>query len=248
MRLDQAADAKALLADAFRLGITSLHCSSEYATYPLFRDAFRDLRAAAPAQVTVIAKVAAPHFGEDRFIAADFRSRVQFYLDTLGLEKLHVVQWLLRHDLKDEPARARIFDAGENEATEVIRDLKDRGMIGACVGFPYTAPIAERLVAADFIDGLAVYVNALERDMDRYVAAAAAKGQSTVTIRPFAAGRVFRETSLSPTEALKHVFKLPGIATAIVSASSAGHLKEVRVSFPDDSVALLSPTNSEPIG
>jgi aryl-alcohol dehydrogenase-like predicted oxidoreductase len=248
MRLGNAADAEALLADAFGLGITSLHCSSEYETYPLFRDAFRNLRGTAPADLTVIAKVAAPHFGEDRFVAADFRSKVQFYLDTLGLETLGVVQWLLRHDLKDEAARARIFDAAQDEVAEVVQDLKGRGMIGACVGFPYTAPIAKRLVAANFMDGLAVYVNPLEHEMDEFVAAAAAKGKSTIAIRPFAAGRLFRESPLNPVEALNYVFNMPGIAAAVVSASSVEHLEQLRACFPGSPVALMPPSASEPIG
>lgn len=248
MRLGDAADAEALLVDAFRLRITSLHCSSEYDTYPLFRDAFRNVQTTAPADVAIIAKVAAPHFGEGRFVAADFRSKVQFYLDTLGLDTLGVVQWLLRHDLKDEAARARIFDAAKDEVAEVVGDLKSRGMIGACVGFPYTAPIAERLVATDFVDGLAVYVNPLEREMDQFVLAAAAKGKSTLAIRPFAAGRLFRETRLNHAEALDYVFRLPGIATAVVSASSVEHLEQLRACFSDERVALMPPSASEPIG
>jgi aryl-alcohol dehydrogenase-like predicted oxidoreductase len=231
MRVDRAANIPGLLAHAFDLGITSLHCSSEYETYPAFRDAFRAVRASAPEEVTVIAKLAAPHFGVDRFSAADFRSKVEFYLDSLGIEKLHVVQWLLRYDLKQEDARAQIFDEAADCLAELLADLKDEGLIGACVGFPYTAPIAARLVAADFIDGLAVYVNPLERDMDEFVAAAAARQKSTVAIRPFAAGRVFHDTALNPAEALDHVFSLPGIATAVVSASSAEHLDQLRCVF-----------------
>jgi aryl-alcohol dehydrogenase-like predicted oxidoreductase len=231
MRIDRAEDVIGLLTDAFRLGITSLHCSSEYETYPVFRDALRDLGGSVPAGVTVIAKLAAPHFGEDRFSAADFRSKVQFYLDTLGLDQLHVVQWLLRYDLKNDDVGVRIFDEAANQVAEMIRDLKEQGLIGACVGFPYSAPIAERMVAVGFLDGLAVYVNPLEREMDAFVAAAAARGKSIVAIRPFAAGRVFAETLLNHTEALEHVFGLSGVATAVVSASSTEHLEQLRGAF-----------------
>jgi aryl-alcohol dehydrogenase-like predicted oxidoreductase len=231
MRLDRAEDQAGLLAHAFQLGITSLHCSSEYETYSAFCDAFREVRSGSRDDLAVIAKVAAPHFGENRFSPAQFRGKVHYYLDTLGIDRLDVVQWLLRYDLAQEEARGRIFDEAASELTNVISDLKAEGLIGACVGFPYSREIARRLVGAEFIDGLAVYVNALEHEMDDFVAAAAVSAKSTVAIRPFCAGAVFADAGLSYCEALDYVFGLPGIATTIVSASSPTHLEQLRSAF-----------------
>ena len=179
----------------------------------------------------IIAKVACPHFGEARFSAKDLRRKIQFYLDELKLEKLAVVQWLLRHDLGQEAARVQIFDESADEVADVVASLKREGLIGAFVGFPYTAPIAERLLTAAYVDGLALYVNPLERDMDGFVEAAAQHRKSVLAIRPFAAGRVFSEAETDVEGALRHVFAFPAVSTAIVSASSMGHLNQVRSAF-----------------
>lgn len=229
MRLDKvggAEDSARFLAEAFSLGLTTVHCSSEYATFPLFRDAWR--RADRPREATVIAKVASPHFGEDRFSARQFREKIDTYLSELALERLDVVQWLLRHDLAQEAARASIFDESAEELAALASELKAAGKIGALVGFPYTKPIAERLLNADWCDGLALYVNPLEREMDEHVARAADAGKSVIAIRPFAAGRLFGETTLGVDDALAHVFAFPAVATAIVSVSTPEHLASLR--------------------
>ena len=229
MRLSKAGDAAEaaeLLHQAIDLRITSFHCSSEYETFPLFREAWR--LTTNRRQATMIAKVAVPHFGEDRFSVAAFRQKIDLYLDALSLERLDVVQWLLRHDLKQEEARLRILQEAAEEISGVIDALKREGKIGSCVGFPYTAPVAERLLDQNYCDGLAVYVNPLEREMDRFVEAAAQRSKAVIAIRPFAAGRLFTETALSAGDALAHVFQFPAVATAVVSASSRQHLDALR--------------------
>jgi len=229
MRLSKAGDAAAatdLLHDALEMGISSFHCSSEYETFPLFREAWGLVPNRNHA--TMIAKVAVPHFGEDRFSAAAFRQKVDFYLGALSLERLDIVQWLLRYDLKQEEARLRILQEARDEISGVVEELKREGKIGGCVGFPYTAPIAEVLLDEDYCDGLALYVNPLEREMDRFVEAAASKGKAVIAIRPFAAGRLFTESALSADDALTHVFQFPAVVTAVVSASSRQHLDALR--------------------
>lgn len=231
MRLDQAADPAALLEHAYSLGIASLHCSSEYETFPLFSDAWRRARRGGDAEPAIIAKVACPHFGEPRFSAKGLRHKVQYYLDELELERVAVVQWLLRYDLAQEAARHRIFEESASELAETVSNLKSDGRIGAFVGFPYTVGMAERQLAADCVDGLALYVNPLEREMDPIVEAAAGRGKSVIAIRPFAAGRVFSEAGMAVEDALRHVFAFPAVSTAVVSASSAAHLDQIRAGF-----------------
>ncbi|HEX8384145.1 MAG TPA: aldo/keto reductase [Sphingomonas sp.] len=216
-----------LLAHARDIGIRGFHCSAEYATFPLFAAAWA--RAGlARADATLIAKVASPHFGEDRFSATRFREKIEAYLQALDVERLDVVQWLLRHDLKAEEARLRILREAEGEIASVVDALRAEGKIGGFIGFPYTRPVADALVAADWCDGVAVYLNPVERGMDAVVAACADRGKAVVAIRPFAAGRVFAETSLTADDALRHVFDFPAVATAVVSASSRAHLDVLR--------------------
>jgi aryl-alcohol dehydrogenase-like predicted oxidoreductase len=226
MRLDKAGDvagAARILDHALELGITSFHCSSEYETFPLFREAWARRRNRASAQV--IAKLAVPHFGESGFCAARFREKVDSYLNALSLERIDVVQWLLRYDLKQESARRRILAESADEISAVVADLRKSGKIGALVSFPYTAGVAEAVLRMDFCDGLAVYVNPLEREMDPVLETAASLGKAAIAIRPYAAGRVFSEAKLEPSDALDHVFSFPAVVSAVVSASSKEHLE-----------------------
>lgn len=225
MRLNGAGDvagAARIIDHALELGITSFHCSSEYETFPLFEQAWkrRQNRSAA----SVIAKIGVPHFGEPRFCARTFREKVDSYLKLLSIERLEVVQWLLRHDLRDETGRQRILAESEEEISALVADLKRAGKIAAFVSFPYTQGIAEAVLRMDYCDGLAVYVNPLEREMDSMIHKAAALGKGVVAIRPYAAGRIFSETQLAPSDALDHVFGFPAVVSCVVSASSTEHL------------------------
>jgi len=230
MRLAGAGDEVAaadLLAHAREIGIRSFHCSGEYDSFGLFAEAW-GRAGLAQTDATLIAKLASPHFGEDHFSVSQVRAKIDGYLRALGVERLHVVQWLLRHDLKAEEARLRILREADNEIAAMVDALRAEGKIGAFIGFPYTPVVADELVAADWCDGVAVYLNPLEREMDPVAAACAAAGKAVVAIRPYAAGRVFAETALTADDALAHVFAYHAVATAVVSASSRAHLDTLR--------------------
>lgn len=215
-----------LLVHAHASGLTSFHCSSEYASFPTFCEAWRR-SGLANTGTEIIAKVAAPHFGEDRFSASAFRGKIEDYLSALGIEQLGVVQWLLRYDLKQEERRHQILAEAEAEIAATVADLKREGKIAALVAFPYTVGMADKLIGADFCDGLAVYLNPIEGEMDGIVQECGRAGKQVLAIRPFAAGRLFSETKLTPQDALNHVFSFPAVVTAIVSASSRRHLDEL---------------------
>lgn len=220
------AGAAELIEHALAAGIDTFHCSSEYATFPLLGESWR-LLGSRTRGAKLIGKVGVPHFGEDRFSKAALVAKVDAYLSALGIDHLHVLQWLLRYDLKQEEARLRILDESQEEVAEVVAALKQAGKISAFVGFPYTAPIAERLLGHDHCDGLALYVNPLEREMDRFLDAAAAAGKGVLAIRPFAAGQYFATADSSVDGAMNYVFGFKAAKTAIVSASSRQHLDEL---------------------
>jgi aryl-alcohol dehydrogenase-like predicted oxidoreductase len=231
MRLDSAGDADAaarILAHAFDIGITSLHCSSEYESFALLREAWTRARGAAPASLSVVAKIASPHFGEDRFSPQALRAKVDFYLGALGLERLGVVQWLLRHDLKQEDARLRILRESADALNATVEALKREGKIGAFVSFPYTAAVAAEALRMDQVDGLALYVNPLEHEMDFFLGEAERLDKPVIAIRPYAAGRLFTETRLGAADAIDYALGFPAVATAVVSASSRAHLDSLR--------------------
>jgi aryl-alcohol dehydrogenase-like predicted oxidoreductase len=231
MRLATAGDAAAaarIIAHAFDIGVTSLHCSSEYESFPLLREAWSSARGGAPANLSVIAKIASPHFGEDRFSAAALRAKVDFYLSALGLERLGVVQWLLRADLRQEGERLRILRESADEVGALVGALKREGKIDAFISFPYTPAVAAEALRMDHVDGLALYVNPLEQEMDRFIGEADRLGKSVVAIRPYAAGRLFAETRFTAADAIDYALGHAAVATAVVSASSRAHLDALR--------------------
>ena len=225
MRIDRAADAAALLRQAREMGVSSFHCSSEYESFPLFREAWGRARLG---DSKIVAKVAVPHFGEESFSAAAFRAKIDFYLAALGLERLDVVQWLLRYDLKQEEARLAILAECAQEMGDAVAALKREGKIGHLVSFPYTTSFAAAVLRHDWCEGLALYVNPLEREMDGQADRCAELGRAVVAIRPYAAGRLFSETKLTADQALAHVFGIDAVETAVVSASTPAHLEALR--------------------
>lgn len=228
MRLDRSGTVEAasrLIKAAVDMGVTTFHASQEYSTWPLFVDAWRR---AAPdaAKVQLIAKVGVPHFGEEAFNPAAFTAKIDGYRSALGLDVVAVVQWLLRHDLKQEDRRRAIFDRDADLIGKTVAGLKSDRKVGTLVSFPYTAAIAGRALRADWCDGLAIYCNPLELGMIDQLDAAISCGKGAVAIRPFAAGRVFTETQMSAAEAVAFPLRHPAVATVVASISCETRLLE----------------------
>ncbi|MDP3401391.1 MAG: aldo/keto reductase [Brevundimonas sp.] len=229
MRVDRVGDADAvarLIEQALDLGVTTFHVSSEYATWPLFQDAWRTVRPD-PATTRIIAKVGVPHFGETRFDPQTFADKIDQYRAALNVDRIAVVQWLLRHDLKDEPARLAILDDQSADIADCVTGLKASGTIGAMVSFPYTRGIAERALDHAACDGLALYCNPLELEMTDLFDQAGDRGKAVVAIRPFAAGRLFTETTFTARDALAVSLAHPAVATVVASVSSSARLNEI---------------------
>ena len=229
MRVDRVGDADAvarLIAQALDLGVTTFHVSSEYATWSLFQDAWRKVRPD-PATTRIIAKVGVPHFGEARFDPQAFADKIDLYREALNVDRIDLVQWLLRHDLKDEPARLAIFDDQSTDIAGCVAGLTASGTIGGMVSFPYTRGIAERALDHAACDGLALYCNPLELEMADLFDPAAERDKAVIAIRPFAAGRLFSETTFTARDALAVSLAHPAVATVVASVSSSARLKEI---------------------
>jgi aryl-alcohol dehydrogenase-like predicted oxidoreductase len=215
---------EALLRDAFERGVTTLHSSSEYESYPRFCGLVARLRGL-PVQHVV--KLADPHFGEAGFDAARLEARLDAYLAQLGAERIDVVQWMWRGDLKDEPGRLAAFERERGAIRAAFDALRARGKLGAVAPFPYTAAFAERVIGDGdpLCEGLAVYLNPAERELLPQVRAAARAGMGVVAIRPLAAGQALAGGTAAAC--VREVLAEPGVATAVVTFSSRAHLGEL---------------------
>lgn len=185
------AEGVALLSRLIDAGVTSLHVSSEYESFPHFAEIFRALRAERDlSALQVIAKAASPHFGEEAFDARQFEAKIDYYLETLGIDAVDVAQWLLRFDLKQPDARERILERDAEAVSRCAEQLRAVGKIRALVSFPYTEGVALRALALPECDGLALYVNPFEPELASLLDRAEAASKSVIAIRPLAAGRV----------------------------------------------------------
>ncbi len=224
MRLHEHLDddkAARLLAASLELGVTTIHVSTEYDSHPLFLRALQRL-GARPFQF--VAKLAEPHFGDLEFSRDRLFTKVDGYLRDLGTERLDVVQWMWRGDLKNEADRLHRFRAASAEISDAFGELRTAGKIGAVAAFPYTPAFADLVLDLGW-DGLAVYLNPLEQDYAPQILRAAAAGSSTIAIRPLAATKALASARVD--DCVRSVLSHPGVATAVVSYSSIQHLEEL---------------------
>jgi aryl-alcohol dehydrogenase-like predicted oxidoreductase len=207
-----------LLAESMELGVTTFHASNEYASHEHFCAVFAQLERRI---AKVIVKLAEPHFGDGAFDRARWRDKLDAYLRELGIERLDVVQWMWRGDLKDEPGRLAGFARDRAAILDAFAESKREGKLGAVAPFPYTAGFCDDIIAGGF-DGIAVYLNPIERDLVPQIERAADAGMATIAIRPLCAGKALASTT--PAECVRMVLGQRGVATAVVTYSSLEHL------------------------
>lgn len=206
------------------LGITKLHSSSEYDSFPLLCSALDALRQRtnSPAFQHVV-KLANPHFDEATFDADRLEAQLADYCAALGTDRIDDVQWMWRAGLDDDPARLAAFAHAASMIGDTAESLRQRGRIGRWLCFPYGPDFAMAAAQSPAIDGLVVYRNRQERSEDAAIAAAAALGKPTLIIRPFAAGAAF-DAATTPADLLTESLAPPGVEAAILSSNSIAHL------------------------
>lgn len=241
---DTATDILALLVDQ---GVDCFHTSTEYHTFEFFGELFARTRARFPdKQFLIIGKVGVPHFGEDAFSRARFEAEVDRYLLNLGIDCLDVVQWSLRYNLERDDRRLEIFCRDADTIASTVEDLRKAGKLRAIVSFPYSMGVGLKALQEPWCDGLALYVNPLERSMNSLLDESQAREKGVVAIRPFAAGRIFTEATgfdrpdweainrltiawpgAEPAErALGYALAHPAVATTTASIGSRQHAAE----------------------
>ncbi|WP_343347847.1 hypothetical protein WJT74_05600 [Sphingomicrobium sp. XHP0239] len=201
------------------LGVRKLHVSHEYDSWSQTCAIFAELRRRRPdVAFDVVAKLAAPHFDEDGFDGDRLRHRIEEYCEGLGIETIADLQWMWRPGLDDDPSR---IDAMRDDAKAIeaeIAALKKEGAIGRFLCFPYTLDFALEALDTLPLDGLVVYRNALETELDPAIDRAHLRDLPTLVIRPFAAGKAL-DGDVSPTSQFSHALDRPGVEAAIVSLS-----------------------------
>jgi aryl-alcohol dehydrogenase-like predicted oxidoreductase len=231
-----------LLADG---GITAFHSSHEYESYPLFCRVLRQFRQDRPeAELQHIVKLACPGFNDTSFDRNRFRSAIDKELQSLGTERLDVVQWLIRQTPNSDELRIAALHECLPQFIDEWEDLRRSGKVGAIASFPYTVRFADEIIPLDLCDGIAAYLNAGELEYADRLDDLLNRGRGFLAIRPMFAGQMFESAgpdSSCASSAMEELgvswdrlaefclsFPLlhPAVTTVIVSVSTLSHAEQ----------------------
>lgn len=208
-------------------GVSTCHSSNEYESFPLFCRVLERLRNSGHSNDRQhIVKLADPHFGETTFDPHRVRQRIESYLEALNVERIDVVQWMWRGDLKQEQVRLEGLAERSSLIEDTFSGLRQAGKVGTCVVFPYTPGFAESALGRAWCGGLAIYLNYLESEYLELARKAAIGGSSVIALRPLAARRVL-DVGFTAASSIQWTLEQPAVATAVVSYSSEQHLKDL---------------------
>jgi aryl-alcohol dehydrogenase-like predicted oxidoreductase len=216
-----AASATDLLLSLYDQGVTSLHVSAEYDSWPVTCEAVRALRKARPnGPLEIVAKHAAPHFNETAFNPAVAQARIDELRRGLGVDRIDLVQWMVRHTPNDDDPRLDILRRDAALIEDAWSAMKGDGAVGALAVFPYSIAFLVAAKGLPWVDGVVDYLNLLELDEAPHLDGMAAAGKGFAAIRPMAAGKLADRAE----EALAFPLLHPATASVIVTASSPANI------------------------
>lgn len=226
-------------------GITAFHSSHEYESHPIFCRVLRQFRRDRPdAELQHIVKLACPGFNETRFDRNRFRSAIENELQSLGTERLEIVQWLVRQTPNSDELRIAALRECLPQFIDEWEQLRRSGKVGALASFPYTVRFADEIIPLDFCDGLAAYLNPGELEYAERLDALMNRGRGFLAIRPMFAGKVLESDGADSASfhavmeelgiswdrlaefCLSFPLLHPAVTTVIVSISSLSHAQQ----------------------
>jgi predicted aldo/keto reductase-like oxidoreductase len=217
--------------NVYAMGITSLHSSSEYDTFPLLCEILRELaKADNSPKFRHAVKLAEPSFDDSGFDAARLAEKVAGYCAAFGVSCIHDVQWMWRHNLSNDGDRIDAFKRKLPTLTDAVESLKSQGKIERFFCFPYSPAFANEALRAAVVDGLTVYRNAQETEYDAAIGDCAEFGKRVLVIRPLNAGKVLEKSAMSAAENVRYSLDLPAITAGIISSNNLDHIRELLVS------------------
>ena len=215
------ASATDLLLSLYDQGVTGLHVSAEYDSWPVTCAAVKALRKARPGgPLEIVAKHAAPHFNEAGFDPAIARARIDELRLGLGVDRIDVVQWMVRHTPNEDTPRLEILSRDAALIEDAWSGMKSGGAIGALAVFPYSVAFLKAARDLAWVDGIVDYLNLIELDAAPFLDGLAASGKGFAAIRPLAAGKLADRAA----EALAFPLLHPATASVIVTASSPANV------------------------
>jgi hypothetical protein len=205
-------------------GITTLHSSTEYDSFPLLKSVLSELNVLDPkVKFKHIVKLAEPHFSDVSFSSKRLNEKVMQYLSDLKISKLDAIQWMWRSNLSDD-LRVNAFLKESIYIKNALNTLKSEGIVLSSYCFPYSEFFMAEASVLDIFEGFCVYRNPHEKEYDKLLSHCTPK--SVITIRPFSANKLYtKQNGVGPL--LDYNFSSPAVGSTILSFSTHEQLKEI---------------------
>jgi hypothetical protein len=214
-----------LFRQAHLLGVTRLHCSDEYESFPFLLRILEVLRMESPQiRFDFIVKLAEPSFDLHEFSEHRFFEYLERYRELLVVDRIDTAQWMWRGDLANHEERIEEFRHQSASIAAAVDLAKLSGRLGSFFCFPYSHSFASSVLGNDSVDGLAIYRNPREGVYDDLMEECESSGRSVLVIRPFSAGEALG--GAEPETLIRHSAGLPAVTGIIVSCGSVEHLEE----------------------
>jgi aryl-alcohol dehydrogenase-like predicted oxidoreductase len=205
-------------------GITTLHSSAEYDSFPLLKSVLSELNVLEPQiKFKHIVKLAEPHFSDVGFSSKRLNAKVMQYLSDLKISRLDAIQWMWRSNLADE-VRINDFLKQSTSIKNTLDALKGEGKVLKSFCFPYSECFMAEASSLDLFDGFCVYRNPHEKYYDELLSHSAPK--SVITIRPFSANKLYTKQKGVET-LLDYNFSSSAVGSTILSFSTYEQLTEI---------------------
>lgn len=214
-------DLKNLIEEAFCFGINTHHSSVEYSSYSLYREALKQSNCAN--KLKHIVKLSAPHFEDDTFSSKLLEERVDKELKALRIERIDVLQWLLRSKPINDKDRLTMLFEFKDEIEDVLQRLKQKGKVKSVFSFPYSVPFADAVEKLNQIDGIISYLNKQEQEYSKFTTK-----NPFIAIRPFFAGELLKnseDVKNSINSCLTYIKTNKTVITTIVGINSIEQLE-----------------------
>lgn len=211
------------------MGVTRLHSSIEYDSFPLLKNILGKLRNAAPkVHFRHTVKLAEPGFNDGPLFSADrFIAKIDAYCESLGVDSIENVQWMWRQGLDSDGSRIKAFRESYGEIEDCVMKLKRASRIKKFICFPYTVPFAHNAVKQSAVDGIAVYRNVDETEYDAVIELCSTLNKTAFAIRPLNAGKALARSEDSARDLFDFALSLEPIEAGIISTSSLDHLRDL---------------------
>lgn len=209
-----------IIEKGYDIGITTHHSSFEYSSHQLYTNALK--ASTCKKNIKHIVKLAAPHFEEQKFCGKTLKTKVESQLKILNIDRIDVLQWLVRSKPINDFDRLNTLSTQELEIEECLLDLKKSGVIKSIFSFPYSVPFANEIVKRNYIDGIIAYLNTKERDFKNF-----ANSVPFIAIRPFLGGDLVDSKESAEQkihDCLKYVDSNKTVISKIISINSIQHL------------------------